>query len=1117
MIYTCVGQTIHCLCLIQNNGELLFGAFLDKTKGKLKAVQQGIAVGQDGYLRRSPGELFFRDMRISQDKSRKVKSFIKPVDGDKERMFYGEVYNTSLQSKKSGKIISTRETLEDDVFNYLMNKYQLPLKPEWKSYLLKALIDNRSVQDASGYHNTTVYAVDGFKVYRNGQWVEAKKLQVFNIWLNEKGLEEIVTEGVKSGAIQVAEAPTPDKEYKGLDDYMLANKKNLWNNITKKIDELVHVKTPEIYAKNVAFKTKRLFEKQQEKVMGAVRSLQSGVKYALLNEGMGVGKTIQSLAVVEEFFNERFLKNNPGKTLKDCYEKGNVVYRNIIICPAHLTQKWKDEIEKEVPGAHAEILNDLGQLVKIRAAGPKRTRKEFYMIGKDFCKLGTYEKPSPYQVKKRYVCYPVCKNCFDSTGYIYVKNRDGKCTRCGGTDFFSRKLDVRASGLICPDCGNLLIEPSMKYGEGLDYDDVCAKVLKPKDFASKGERNSFCFNCGSSLWQANVKNLDTPESMLKKKEEKWYKITHFANKAKKGKTTAYVLRGFEDGYLLEKELKKGVPMSEGGFEITTVNAPRRVAPAHFIKKYLKGYFDFAILDEVHKFEGEGTAQANAALALVKASKWQLGLTGTIANGAATCLFSLLWLLEPQRMVKKGWKRYESIRFAKEYGTVETVFEARSSWNSNKCSRGKQLTQPRVKPGISPKLFLDFLIDRAVFMDITDMGAELPPLNENIEIVDMPGDVAKSYYNLIDTLKASLRSAEGMSAMSNILQMGLSYPDKPYERAPIMSAKVEDQCLAMPDNLEQYKTKLLPKEERLVELITSEINEGRNCFVYVSYTGQGDANVIDRLGSIVERECNLKGRVCVVQSSTPQAKEREAYIKKKASEGIKVFLINPKCCETGLDFCFDYEGQFYNYPTLIFYQISYELSVLWQASRRHYRANQTKECRTYWFAYAGTLQSTALQIMAEKQVAVSAIQGKFSSEGLASMAKGVNAQEKLAEALLEDNMSSTATLQSLFAKVNDANAYKEEEESGFVFIKAPLYSEIMGDSVAEETNQSFEDITADVFSLMDEVKVVEEVKEEPAEEGSFLSMFGDLFKDLEETTPKKGKKHVEGQVSLFSLF
>lgn len=1112
MKFQCVGQQVQCLCMVQNDYEILFAAFMSNTKGKLKAVEQGLAVGQDANLwgDRNAGE-YIREIRICQNKARKVKSFIKPIYENKGMVYYGEVYNMTLQEKHTPYILSTKEDITDDLYSHLMNKYELPLRSEWKEFLFHYLYENRFLTILKDWRYPTVFSVEDFKIYRNGKWIPAKDLILYNLNLEEPGLEGIITSAVKSGAIKVSDMPTPDVEYKGLDDYMIANKKNLWSNITKQIDELVHVKTPEIYAKNVVFKTKRLFEKQQEKVMGAVRSLQSGVKYALLNQGMGVGKTIQSLAVVEEFFNERFLKNHPDKTLKDCYTPGNVTYRNIIICPAHLTQKWKEEIEKEVPGAHAEILENLSQLEKIRAAGPKRTRKEFYMIGKDFCKLDAYRSPVPYQMKKRKVFYPICKDCFDSTGSIYVKNRDGECPRCQGHNFLSRPTWTKAYGLICPDCGNILIEPSSKYNDGMDADDIKEKVLTPKRFASQNESNGFCFNCGSSLWQTRCKNLETPESILRKKPDKWYKITHFTNKAKKGKTTAWVLRGHEEEYLLEKELKKEC-MMDGGYDVTKENATRRVAPAHFIKKYLKGYFDFAILDEVHKFEGEGTAQANAALALVKASKWQLGLTGTIANGAATCLFSLLWLLEPERMVKKGWKRYEALRFAKEYGTVETVYEARTGWNSNKCSRGKQITQPRVKPGISPRLFLDFLIDRAVFMDITDMGAELPPLKESIEIVDMPQDVSSSYHSLIGTLKDCLRSKEGASAMSNILQMGLSYPDKPYERAPIMSARVENQVLAYPKNLEDYKTRLLPKEERLVKIIKSELAEGRNCFVYVSYTGAGDANVIDRLGEIVENNCNVKGRVCVVQSSTPQAKEREAYIKKKAAEGVKVFLINPKCCETGLDFCFDYKGQFYNYPTLIFYQISYELSVLWQASRRHYRANQTKECRTYWFAYAGTLQAAALQIMAEKQVAVSAIQGKFSSEGLASMAKGVNAQEKLAEALMEDNMSSTATLQGLFAKVNDANSYKEEEKSGFVFIKPLLYSELMGESIVEEL--SFEEFVSAAREEPEQETLGIVATEAPEED--LFALFDTLFENV---TPKskKAKGMVEGQTDLFSLF
>lgn len=65
-------------------------------------------------------------------------------------------------------------------------------------------------------------------------------------------------------------------------------------------------------------------------------------------------------------------------------------------------------------------------------------------------------------------------------------------------------------------------------------------------------------------------------------------------------------------------------------------------------------------------------------------------------------------------------------------------------------------------------------------------------------------------------------------------------------------------------------------------------------------------------------------------------------------------------------------------------MGYNLFTLWQASRRHYRLNQDVECRTFYLAYANTIQEEVIRIKGEKQVATSAIQGKFSAEGLAAM-------------------------------------------------------------------------------------------------------------------------------------
>ena len=50
MKFQCVGQQVQCLCMVQNDYEILFAAFMSNTKGKLKAVEQGLAVGQDANL-----------------------------------------------------------------------------------------------------------------------------------------------------------------------------------------------------------------------------------------------------------------------------------------------------------------------------------------------------------------------------------------------------------------------------------------------------------------------------------------------------------------------------------------------------------------------------------------------------------------------------------------------------------------------------------------------------------------------------------------------------------------------------------------------------------------------------------------------------------------------------------------------------------------------------------------------------------------------------------------------------------------------------------------------------------------------------------------------------------
>ena len=99
------------------------------------------------------------------------------------------------------------------------------------------------------------------------------------------------------------------------------------------------------------------------------------------------------------------------ETLSECLQEDNVHYRILIMCPGHLPQKWKREIESNVPYAHAEILNSLEDVLKLRDLPKKAQRKEFFIIGKDFCKLSYEEKPAPKRYGRKMSVKKICIQC----------------------------------------------------------------------------------------------------------------------------------------------------------------------------------------------------------------------------------------------------------------------------------------------------------------------------------------------------------------------------------------------------------------------------------------------------------------------------------------------------------------------------------------------------------------------------------------------------------------------------------------------------------------------------------------------------------------------------------
>lgn len=984
--------------------ELIACSFFDRSNQTVKSVASAVTGGGSVRLINEDGS----EQRASAGYGAGADSYISPMRLGKERVSHALC--VSRKVNKDG-VLTTKERKNQDVYNFLMAKYTLPLLPEWVPAILEVC--------QSRYDNPlrVVTSCEGDLYFPLGNKKEnIKDLIWIPLNFREEFFEQKISELFEQKKICISKNPQKTLAFEGMDDYFHTYGSGVMDNLTALLHPVSeHTDTMEYEA----LKGLRLYPQQISIDNGVINYFRKKKgRYALFNCGMGTGKTIMGATAVDGYFNS--LAMDKGASLEEVLKNPkSVAYRNIVMCPPHLVEKWVKEINSQIPHARAIAITDFKQLLEIKANGRERIDKEWYVMSKDFGKLSYMEVPTVRSIKKAQVGSCECSECGTPKSMSY---RGSACTRegCEGT-FIWQERGFNEVGFTCPSCGHLLSTPPRKVGDVMKYH------LSAYDFAEKNKWNERCWFCDEELWQPYVKNLG-PQT----KKKRWHRVTHYANKARKGKKTVWLLSGTEDRYFADLGLEMLNDLgNEGGC--------RKYAPASYIKKQLKGFFDFALFDEVHQYKGGATAQGNAMHSLIKASRYQLGLTGTIAGGVATHLFSLLFRLDPGRMKAKGFEFGNEVPFAEQYGTIETVYEGVENRRSNVMSKGRQIQSPKVKPGISPKIFTDFLMDRAVFLDLSDMSKFLPPLKEKVVITETEPEILQEYNRVVDALKDAAKDGEGGGLLSSMLQFSLSYSDKPYGVKPYVSPITGKEVVKPLDLSHLIDGRLLNKEKELVNLINSEISEGRNCVVFAEYTNSEETCITERLKDIIETHCGLYGQVQIIKASTPEAIKREAWLHEKASEGVRVFITNPKILETGVDLCFSHKGVFYNYPTLMFYQMGYSLFTIWQASRRHYRLCQKEECRTYYLASNGTVQPAVIKLIAAKQVATSAIQGKFSAEGLSAMAEGVDTRLVLAKALADKDTAHQDELQNMF-DVLAAN----DEDADSSYVPMRTYYEVVGE-------------------------------------------------------------------------
>ena len=406
---------------------------------------------------------------------------------------------------------------------------------------------------------------------------------------------------------------------------------------------------------------------------------------------------------------------------------------------------------------------------------------------------------------------------------------------------------------------------------------------------------------------------------------------------------------------------------------------RRFAPVDFIGRYMDGFFDYAIADEVHELKGGDTAQGNALGTLAASARHIAVLTGTLLGGYADELFNILFRLGPSRMLGEGLEYGESgVRaFTETYGLLEkiTVIEPAD----NACSEARVTTRVRHRPGASPLLFGRFLMSLGAFVSLEDISNALPPYREEVVSVEMDEPLQKAYDEMEEDIKKALREHRGnQSVVSVALNALLAYVDRPYGFGDLIGREFNPETqrrepfliAATPDLDEDF---VYAKERRLVEEIKSSLERGRKVQVFAVYTQKRD--VTRRLERILVKE-----GIRVAVLTTEVAPElREAWYERQLRAGVQVVIAHPRLVQTGLDLV--------EFVDIYFYETGYSIYTLRQASRRSWRIGQRNNVNVKFFYYAGTMQETCLRLMGKKLLVSLAMEGKFANDGLQSIDEG----------------------------------------------------------------------------------------------------------------------------------
>lgn len=832
------------------------------------------------------------------------------------------------------------------------SQYGLNILPEWQDTVFEQLIKEQYLVEHELYHDS-----------------ELLDLRMYSIDLDEEQADRFISDLVQKGmlpfpksesSIEADEQITPIHEINNLTSYLM----NYNQAMAEKMNRMLIPSYNPLEEKPLEHYnsySRELFPVQGHTASAISKRLvnQKGV---VLQGEMSTGKSAMMTAIADGY---SVLGTKKG-------------YFAVLACPPSLTKKWPEEIRMLIPHAEIHVIMKTENLIRwhsewIRAGRKKPLVPTFFIISFTTLRNDAAIRPA-------------------------VEYKSLRFTGSKGEHLSDK------AGIYCPKCGkpHQTIDSTTLVEKDGKQEKIHETHNMTRDEFGTGRRinssvnpaNAFCFYCGESLWTKTIKRRYSNFSQWAKKHEQ--------------KLIEAIYMGDRFRYQLIQEEQPELASS--------TSMPRRVATIEYIRRKMSGFFDIALIDEVHQLKGSNSAQGNALGSLVAASKKFIAGTGTLFGGKAEDIYYLWWRLFPQDMAGSGYEFNEVTRFNEEFGNVEeTIYEPKESTvYSNKNSRGGSRTsRKKVIPGISSFIYGKYMVNNVVNVRLKDVWPDPVELVDTPTIfVDMTPEMKQHYNSMINKFENEINSRDdGFKLYSQMLDYGIGYPDNPFNfpDALYKNEKGERELIWRATHIPADQT--TPKEAKLQEIVQTEMSEKRSCIVYVRDTGSTVASR-DIRPRLKEKLEEIGAKVCILDTSTTKTNLRSDWLKGKIeNEGYDVCIVSQKLVEVGLDLLCT--------PTLIYYQFSWSLYTINQSARRAWRIGQTRECRLYYLAYNDCYQSYIAEVIARKNKATAAINGEVSADGLSAMLGDEgDLQAMLIESVKQGNITMKGSAEEWIAQASD---------------------------------------------------------------------------------------------------